>query len=315
MGKKPLSILLCTIIASTSSFCKKNENVAADKKKRLDIVVSIAPQKYFVERIGGDFVNVIVLVKPEQNHETYEPTPQQLILISKSLVFFRIGVPFESTLIEKIASSNKGLKIIDTRDRVPLRKIESFQHMEKVIHGSFTVPSGGETGINEHRHEGERDPHIWLDPLLVKIQAETIYRELAELDPGNGGFYRNNYEKFAKDLDGTDREIKKIFKPLKQRKFVVFHPAWGYFADQYGLIQVPIEFEGKEPGQKELAFIIDFMKKERIKVIFIQKQFNMKSAVTIANAVGGKVIAIDHLSDDYLNNLISIAGIICANME
>lgn len=305
-------IALAALVLPWISACGKKEPEKSRDGNRLDVVVSIAPQKYFVQRIGGDRVHVIVMVKPEENHETYEPAPRQLAEVSRSRLYFRIGIPFEAALIEKIASANRELKIVDTRQGVPARKIESFSMIRGLLpedHSGSPKPGGG------HGHQGEGDPHIWLDPRFVKIQAYTILKELQALDPGSGGYFQGNHDAFVRDLDAVDAEIARMLAGLKQRKMVVFHPAWGYFTDRYGLLQIPIEFEGKEPGQKELAFIIEFMKKEKIRALFIQKQFNTKSALTIADAVGAQAVPIDHMSMDYLENLKNIARAIRANLE
>ena len=152
-----------------------------------------------------------------------------------------------------------------------------------------------------------KDPHIWLSLRLVKIQAETIYQALTEEDPSHRAYYQENLEAFHRDLDQLDREIVRSLRDMNSRKFMVFHPAWGYFAHDYGLEQIPIEIEGKEPTAKDLTHIMEEAKEEGIKIIFVQKQFSKTSAETVARAIGGKAVQIDPLARNYLNNMRQVA--------
>jgi zinc transport system substrate-binding protein len=142
---------------------------------------------------------------------------------------------------------------------------------------------------------------------LVKIQAETIYEALATAHPASSAYYLENLKRFKSDLDALDRRIAASLKKATNRKFMVFHPAWGYFARDYGLEQIPIEIEGKEPAAKDLIRIVEEAKQEGIDIIFVQKQFSKTSAETVARAIGGKVVAMDPLAGDYLKNMEAIA--------
>ncbi len=307
-------IILSSAVILCNLQCGRSDTGSGTDPEKLDITVSILPQKYFVERIGGNLVNVTVIVKPGQNHEVYEPTPQQMEQMSKSVIYFRTGVFFESYLVGRISSVNRKLKIVDTRTGVPLRKIESFHSIENIFNKSKSGTSVVQEGDKGHRHAEGNDPHVWLNPLFVKIQAKTIFNELSSLDPGHLGVYKKNYEKFISDLDEADKIIREILSGIKSNRLVIFHPSMGYFADRYGLVQVPIEVEGKDPGQRELASIIDFLKREKIKTIFIQKEVSSKSALTIASSIGGNLVIIDPISGDYINNLKIIAGEIKVNI-
>jgi len=264
--------------------------------KKNIITVSILPQRYFVKRITGDKFIINVMVKPGSSPATYEPLPSQINKLTNSIVYFRIGVPFEDHWIERFTAVNKKMKIVDTRQGIKLREFDAFYN-----------------NSNKHSHEhdhGAFDPHIWLSPDLVKKQANTIYNEIIAIDPENKEFYKENLDKFLSDLDKLSGSIEEALRDIKNRKILVFHPSWGYFADQFNLKQIPIEFEGKEPGPKRLKEIILFIKNENIKVIFVQKQFSDKSAKAIAKEVNCNIISIDPLSEDYINNLLNIAGII-----
>ena len=264
------------------------------RSEQVKVFVSILPQKYFVQRIGGEQVAVEVMVGPGQNPATYEPLPRQMSALARTQLYFRIGVPFEDAWIDKLQELNPDLLMIDTRQGVPLRSMEIPHHHE---------------GEVDHHEIGLLDPHIWLDPIYVKIQAETICRALAALDPAHQEDYKANLAVFWRDLDQLHEELMVAFQGLPTKKLMVFHPAWGYLTDRYGLTQIPLEVEGKEPGPRELAQLIDYARAEGIRVIFIQSQFNTEAAAAVARAVNGQVVAIDPLAEDYLDNMRRIAQV------
>lgn len=251
------------------------------KDEELDVIVSILPQKAFVKAVGGDLVNVKVLIPPGGSPATYEPKPSDLAAVEKAGIYFRIGhIPFEKSHIDKITSLNPDMEIVDTSANVQLRYF-------------------GE-------HEGI-DPHIWLSPMKVKKQVDVIAETLSQKDPENAGVYQKNAENFKKQLDDLHSEIESEFKEIKTNKFMVFHPAWGYFADEYGLEQIAIEQSGKEPTTGQLQHLIDEAKEENIKVIFIQPQFNKEIAESITEEIDAVVVTINPLSEDYINNLRNVA--------
>jgi zinc transport system substrate-binding protein len=255
-------------------------------KSPVKTFVSILPQAYFVERIGGQHVTVHVLVGPGQSPATYEPTPQQMAALAESQVYFRIGTPFEEAFIGKIAGAFKSLEIIDTRQGVPLRYFQGT--------GDKQIP----------------DPHIWLDPKRVKIQAQTISKALRRLASTYAEDFENNLRTFQRDLDIADAKIAEALAPVKGERFYVFHPAFGYFAESYGLQQMAIEIEGKEPSAKQLADLMDRAKKDHVRVIFVQPQYAKKDAEAVAKAIGGAVVPMNPLPRDYLTSLQEIATIL-----
>jgi zinc transport system substrate-binding protein len=167
---------------------------------------------------------------------------------------------------------------------------------------------------HDHDHSGV-DPHIWLSPMQVKKQVDIIAQTLSQEDPANADTYNSNAEQFKKELDALHTEIESEFAELKTDKLMVFHPAWGYFADEYGLEQIAIEQSGKEPTAQELQHIIEEAKEEEIKVIFVQSQFNKDIAESVAEEVGAVVVSIDPLSDDYINNLRNVATTISESLN
>lgn len=270
----------------------------------IKVHVSILPQKYFVERIGRDHVKIDVLVKPGKNPATYSPSPDQIKKLMSSDVYFRIGVPFENGILHKIQSISKA-RIVDTRKGIVLRKMGNHPHDKK----SSTHDTKG-----YHDSVG-RDPHIWMSPLMVKAQANTIFQTLSNIDPDNKDKYKKNYDVFAKDLNKLDNRLKTTLKDLNGETLFVFHPSFGYFTDAYGLKQVAIETMGKAPKGKSLSTIIKQAKKQKARVIFVQPQFDRNAAQKIASAIHGAVVPIDPLAYDYLANMENIAQTIMRALE
>ena len=275
-----------------------------------DVTVSILPQKYFVEKIAGDKINVNVMVKPGFSPATYEPKTSQMKKLSSSIVYFAIDVPFENSWLKKFENANKKMMIVDTSNGIKkLEMQEHVHHDEHAEHAEHTDHTDHDEHADHDEHEG-LDPHVWTDPILVKIQAKNIYDALVKVDNKNALFYKKNYESFLLELDLLHKKIETILKPYKDKAFMVFHPSWGYFAKRYSLEQFAIESEGKEPKPKELVELIKDAKEHNIKVVFVAPQFSQNSAKTIAKSINGKVIAIDTLSLDWNNSLIKTAEVI-----
>ncbi len=259
----------------------------------VSVFVSIPPQAYFVEKVAGERVKVEVLVGPGQSPHTYEPPPRRMAALSEADALFTIGVPFESALIVKIRGTAPDLEIVDTTEGIALRTMEAHREHD---------------GEPAHGHEGAKDPHTWLDPTLVKTQACTIRDALTRLDPAGKTDYEANCAGFLDELDALDAELAEALAPLEGRTLMVFHPSFGYFADRYGLRQIAIETEGKEPGPRELAGMVARARTEGVGAIFIQQEFASTSAEAIAEEVGCPVVRLDPLARDYLAGMRSLAA-------
>ncbi len=307
-----LGLVICILLICAAPVAGK------EAPGKLRAFVSILPQKYFVERIGGDLVDVRVLVGPGQSPHTFDPTPRQMTELSRSTVYFRIGIPFEDTLMPKLRATLKGSTVVDTRKGIELRRMDAdadhdhHENADEAHHGhDATEHSNNISGDKHdgHTHEaGAPDPHTWLDPMLVKVQAQTICEALCKIDPAHAETYRKNLAAFEHDLDKVDADIQKALAPIKGNKIFVFHPAYGYFADRYGLKQTAVETGGKEPAARQLAALIAKAKQEGVKVIFVQPQLGLKNAQTIATEIGGAVVSLDPLAPDYIRNLEEMAA-------
>jgi len=260
----------------------------------INTVVSILPEQTFVKAIGGDKVSVSLMVLPGNSPHTYEPKPSQMKNVAKASLYFAIGVEFEKVWLNKFKSINSSMQVIDLS--------EGIQKMAMIKHHDEHKDAKADT-----HHEGY-DPHIWTAPENVKIIAQHIYETLIKSDPDNKSYYKENYEKFITLVNETDSQIKSILShKAKDTKFMVFHPSWGYFAKAYGLIQLPVEIEGKSPKPRELITLIKEAKEEKISAIFTQPEFSDSIAKIMANELHIKVVKVSPLAAGWSDNLIKIA--------
>ena len=263
-----------------------------------DVFVSVLPQKYFLEKIGGKHLNVLVMVPPGASPATYEPKPAQMVALSRAKAYFSIGVPFEKTWLPRIMGLFKQLPVIET-DKGIAKEPLYYPWVQGRLKGESTTPGDRRSGL---------DPHVWTSPPLVMLQARTIMDGLFRIDPSHTSDYEANYRQFIHELVNLDLEIRKILLPRSRGKsFMVFHPSWGYFARAYGLRQIAIEKEGKAPGPRHLQKLIGFARKNKVRAIFVQPQFSRKSAQIIARAIGARIISADPLAEDWSQNLKRVA--------
>lgn len=277
---------------------------AASGGAPLPVTVSIPPQKYFVEKIGGPLVEIEVMVAPGADPHQYEPKPRQVAALSRSRIYFACGVPFETFWLSKIAAANPKMAVVHTDREIEKRPIEAHSHHG---HEESEPPGGG------HDEEDAQDPHIWLSPPLVMLQARAIFAALADADPQNLPTYEANYKNFISELADLDVSLRRLLHSgEKERYFMVFHPAWGYFADAYGLRQYAVQVEGREPRAKDLDKFIKLARELRVTTIFVQPEYSPRSAQTIADAVGGKLVQANPLAPDWAENLRRVAAQIAA---
>jgi zinc transport system substrate-binding protein len=297
---------LKTIIIFLLSFLIQS-SVFADN--RLSVFVSIEPQKYFVSQLGKDLVDVQVMVQSGASPHTYEPKPLQMAALSKAGIYFSIGVTFENAWLNKIASSNPHLLIVHTDEKIQKIPMSTHHHHHHDDDDDDTADSPVEDHDHDHQQNGILDPHIWLSPPLVKIQALNIFKALQQADPANSETYEANYKNFIAEIDLLHIELENTFSGKEETPFMVFHPSWGYFAKTYGLKQVPIEVEGKDPKPAQLMEVIEFAKEHKIKVIFVQPQFSTRSAQMVAKEIGGQVVSVDPLALNWAENLRQVGSI------
>ena len=260
----------------------------------LKVTVSILPQKFIVEQIGKEKVSVNVMVPPAASPETYEPEPKKMMELKESSVYFLIGMPFESSSFEKIKDEYKNVIFLKMQERIKLKGSNSAH--------------GGHDHHHHHHEEGlpcdeHKDPHIWLDPAHLIILSENTAAGLIKADPDNREFYVRNLTALKREIHILHDELVDIFKDSRGKSFVVYHPAWGYFAERFGIKQVAIETEGKEPSASEMAKQIDFIKKNGVKHIFSQPSSPETVINSISSQTSTKIIIIDPLKENVLENI------------
>jgi zinc transport system substrate-binding protein len=286
MKKHRFGILIAVVLmlAVTLAILAISRIPKTEAVEKVGVVVTILPQAEFVESVGGEKVTVTVMVPPGSEPHTYAPTINQLADLKQAAIYAKVGsgVEFELTHMGSIEKVNKNMLIVDCSEGVELI---------------------------------ENDPHIWLSPRNAKIMVENICNGLIQVDPQNSEYYIQNKNDYLTKLDELDADINSSLAGIANRRFIVFHPAWGYFATAYNLTQIAIEIEGKTPSPKDIADVVQEAKEHNIKVVFASLEFDVKSAQTIAEAIGGRVAFIDPLARDYTNNMHMVLGELVQGME
>lgn len=271
----------------------------------LPVMVSVAPQKYVLEKLAGPLVDVSVMVTPGADAHTFEPKPSQMAQAAKARLYFAQGVEFEHVWLPKLAKTNPGLTVVNTLEGIELMPME--EHHEDHGHDKHS---------KDKHDELEMDPHTWTAPSLMKIQAETMARALGKADPENAQVYNTNLKAFSAEITALDTQVRALLQGVPAgTEFIVFHPAWAYFAREYGLKEVAIESGGKEPSPRKLKELIKHAKETKAKAIFVQPQFSRKAAQTLADAIGAKLVTADDLAPDWSGNLLAVAKELAAALK
>ena len=267
---------------------------------RVGVVVTVLPQAEFVENVGGEKVSVTVLVPPGASPHTYEPKPVQMAALAEAEIYAKwgSGVEFEFVWLDKLIATNKEMAVVDCSKGAKLQEAETEGEHEK-----------------EHENHSGLDPHIWMSPLNAQVMVRNICDGLITVDPGNRDYYEKNRDDYLQQLAEIDRKMREGLEDVKNRRFMVYHPAFGYFASEYNLEMITIEEEGKEPTAAGLMRLIEQAKEYDIRVVFAEPQSNPKSAEVIAEAIDGRVVLIDPLARDYIDNMHLILSEMLPVME
>jgi zinc transport system substrate-binding protein len=299
-----LCMVVLTVILLMASGCVQQQGagVPADNRTTpFTVAVTILPQKQFVERIAGEHARIIVLVPPGASPHTHEPTPKQLEDISQASVYIKVGsgIEFERAWMNKLSGINPRMVVVDSSTGIQL--ISGYHDDDE---------ADAATGAQYHESEEKAgaDPHIWLSPKNAKIMVENTYQGLARADPEHKTVYRANTDAYLKELDELDADISREISQKQIHAIMVYHPAWSYFARDYGLLQIPIETDGKDPSPKGIENLIRQAKEGNITVIFASLEYSTKSAEVIAKEIGGSVALVSPLEEDYLGNIRHVAS-------
>jgi zinc transport system substrate-binding protein len=291
------TLTLLTALVMLLTACQPGPSQGATDESTMQVTVSILPQAYFVERIGGETVSVNVMVGPGEDPHTYEPKPEQMRALSNSQLFFTIGTEYEAAWLPRLREVNPELAFIDSAaniQRIPL----TDHHHDDDNHAEDET---------EHADENGLDPHVWLAPAKAKVIADNILSALTVQAPEHAESFQANHAALIADIEALDTRIESLLAGVEGRAFMVFHPAWGYFADQYNLEQIPVEVGGQEPSASDMAALVALAREENIRVIFIQPSFSTANAQAIAQEINAEVAVVDPLARDWLQNLELVA--------
>jgi len=280
-----LTLIFLLFIALTVPVAAQTGNIS--------VFVSIPPQKQFVQKIGGNRVDVYVMLPPGESPETYSPSPKMLASLSTANLYFQIGVPFEQNWVNTIRSLNRNIQIITCCDQF----IEPDEHMPD---------------DDDHHHH---DLHIWSSPAYVKQLVWDIKETLSAVDPEHANQYTENYHIYIAELNALDREIQQNLVDRRLNHFIVSHAAWGYFAEQYGLEQVALEKNNRESGPKSLLNIVRLARAQGIHTLFVQQQYKTPAVNSLARELGADIVELDPLAEDYLANMRDISARIAESLR
>ena len=273
--------------------------------EKLRLAASIPPQHYFLKRIGGERVEVEILLPPGANPTTYEPKPSQLRHISRVQTYFCIGIPVESAWLQRLRGINPDMRIVSMYKGIERRPMPSTYEEALQAGGS---PKGESV-------EGHPDPHIWLAPPLARIMAQNIRDELIRTDPEHADLYRDNFAELVRDINELDLELLDLFTKAENRSFLAYHPAWDYFARAYGLNQIPVKLAGKKITAKRLHHLMGIALEKGLRTVFVQPQFSRRPASQVAGNLDGRVRDLDPLAEDWAANLRECARRIRRGLE
>lgn len=269
------------------------------ESNKMQLTVSINPQKYLAELIGGNKWEIQVMLPAGANHETYEPAPRDMERIASSKLYLALGaLDFETAWLDRFKASNPDMKVINTSDGIIMLGGHHHDNDEK---------------NKDSRHTNTVDPHTWLSPSCMKIQALNICNAISGIDTANSTFYQTNLAKFNLLADSVDQVIKAKLHGCEGKYILIFHPALAYFARDYNLKQISIEQDGKEPSPALMSSLIKTAHDKSIKAIFISKEFDTRNAEAIAREIKAKVIVFDPMAVDWPVNLIHLADLIATN--
>ncbi|NDW18902.1 hypothetical protein D0T53_08245 [Dysgonomonas sp. 216] len=287
MKKTSIHIFIVLFISATIlGSCREKD------RPENNLTVSIDPQKYFLECIVKDKFTVSSIIPPGSNPESFDPTPSQMVSLGKSKLYFKVGYfNFENVWIKNIQDNNPRMSIIDCSTGITSLDEE---HSHDCTHHNH----GGHSGA---------DPHIWSSPATARIMAQNMYNAIIKVDPDNKEFYKENLDNLFTEFNKTDSIIKSHLDRAKGKSFIIYHPALSYYANEYGLEQYPIEFEGKSPSPVQLKELVDLSKAKDIKIVFVQQEFDVNNAQTIAKEINAKIVTLNLLSYNWNEEMIKIA--------
>jgi zinc transport system substrate-binding protein len=285
---KFFSLFTAAVLSLTILFCGcKPEN----DNGKIKVAAGLPPIGGLVKIIGGDRIEVISILPEGKTPHDFSPTPQTIRQTSGAKIFLTTRMPFEEKIANAVQKSSKVCDVSNGIERIAFHDGANHQHHH---HG-------------ESCSHDSHDPHVWLSPANAIIIAENIRAELTAVDPAGAEYYQQNFNTFKEKMLALDKQIAEKLSPHKGKTFFVYHPAFGYFAHAYSLKQRAIELNGREIGSNQLSAITREAREANVSTIFVQEQFNPRSAKALASQIGVDVVPLDPLSEDLPGNLEKIA--------
>lgn len=272
---------------------------ASEDKNKTSVFVSILPQKGWVEALAGDWVDVEVMVPPGQSPAIYELSPQKMAQLNQAALYFSIGVPFEETWLPRMKEASPKVLFVDSVAGIERQPIAN--HLAAIPADRLPPPE-------------RRDRHVWLSPELLKPQLVNMRTALINLLPEKAELIEANYQAYLQKLETLQADMQAMLRPVAGHSFMVFHPAWGYLAEEFNLRQIPIERDGKEPSPRQLTELVALGQRENVRVVFVQSQFNQSAARSIADALDAEILHLDPLAEDFIANMRLIAEVLAENL-
>lgn len=270
-------IIVCLALVGLLASCSNKHRALADRSQ---VTVTIEPLRFLVERIAGDKMEVRVMVPQGASPETYEPTARQMMQLSESMAYFKVGeLGFERSWMKRLEENAPKTTFVNVSEGIHLM----------------------------HSSDGHPDPHTWMSVSNVRIMAKNIFKALARLDRRDSSYFHDNYKSFLCQLDTLDIQVQRNINGGAGRSFLIYHPLLTYFAHDYGLEQISLEQEGREPSAAQMKQIIAKAKSAKVRVFFMQKEYSKRNVSVVTNSLGVKVCNIDPLGYDWCNNMLHIS--------
>ncbi len=326
MFTRILSVVSLTSLLAAVAFAHGcGGGAGGDASDRLKVAASIPPQKWLIERIAGDRADVFIVLPPGASPHTHSPTDADATRVMQSRLYFAIGVEFEEKgrwfqAVEQAARAGR-LSVVNTQMGIRLRKMEDHIHADYPLHEQNHDHDHGHDHSHDHSHDHHHhhhdgdDPHIWTSPRLLRDQARTVAAALVAVDPAHRRTYEANLRSVLDELEALEAEIRDILRPHRERAFLIYHPAWGYFAEDFGLRQIPIEIGGRRPDEWYVTELLKIMRAEQTRVVFVQPQVTDASVRPIAEIERARIEVLDPLAADVPDNLRRVARKIAESLQ
>lgn len=278
-------VIIIIVIATVVLVYLADERInSPNNENKIGVIVSIGPEVEFVKAVGGDKVDVTLMVPSTADVHTYEPLPSQLSKVSSSKMYVQVGssIEFENNYMDRLKASNPSMLVVNASQGIQL------------------IPN---TAENE---DETLDSHVWVSPKNARIMVNNVYEGLVQVDPANQDYYQNNRDQYLEKLDELDKNTTELLKD-KKKPILIFHPAFGYYACDYNLTMIGAMINDEEPSPQRIAMMVDVARENNITLVYVEPQYDPKFMQSIASQIGGQVLIVSDLDENYLENMKKVA--------